>query len=248
MKNSIAVATLCALPFAVGAQTERDLDSHDHGAGSLNVAIENNSVYLELSTPWENLVGFEHAPSTDEQKSLVAAALDTLNDPSQLFSFVGSDCSVQSAEIENTMSAEHSEHEEGHEDEHHDEHEDEHEEHADGHEDEHKDEHEEHAEGHEDEHEDQHEEHAEGHKDEHDEHDDHAEGHDEHESTHSAVLAIYTYECADAGALETLDLAVFNTWQGFEELDVQLLGPAGATGLELTPDNSSIDLTQVVSR
>ena len=101
MKNSIAVATLCALPFAVGAQTERDLDSHDHGAGSLNVAIENNSVYLELSTPWENLVGFEHAPSTDEQKSLVAAALDTLNDPSQLFSFVGSDCSVQSAEIEN---------------------------------------------------------------------------------------------------------------------------------------------------
>ena len=64
MKYFKALAAVAAgYSLTAVAQTERDLDSHVHGAAAMNVAIADSAVFIELDTPWNNLVGFEHAPS-----------------------------------------------------------------------------------------------------------------------------------------------------------------------------------------
>jgi len=147
-KLTTLVAVAACLPLTAKAQTERDLDSHEHGAALLNVAIDGDQLFIELESPWNNVVGFEHAPETEEQHQLVDAAAELLENPSELFALAAGNCALTSSAIESGISLEHDE-------EHHDDHDDEHDEHAE------KDDHDEH-------HDDEHDEHAE--KDDHDEH------------------------------------------------------------------------------
>ena len=244
-KIALAVAAV-SISSSIVAQTERDLGSHEHGAALLNIAIESNSVVIELETPWNNIVGFEHAPSTDDQKALVEDALAKLNQPADLFKFQSSECSVAEVMVESTL-----------EDEHHDDHDDEHTEGHDDHDDDHKDGHDDHdddhAEGHDDDHDDDHkdghdDDHDDEHKDGHDDHDDdHAEGHDDHEGeeTHSEVLATYSFDCN--GQATGIDVKVFEIWSGFEELDVQMIGPGGTGSAEISASQSLLDVSGVLS-
>ncbi len=239
---SLAVVSVCCSSVAF-AQTERDLDSHLHGAANLNVAVIASEVQLELSTPWNNLVGFEHAPSTDEQHVLVDEALALLNNPDELFSFNNATCSATEVVIDNSMGAEdgHDDHDDEHaeKDDHgHDDHEDEHAEKDDHGHDEHDDDHAEKDDHGHDEHDDEHaekEDHGHGHDDE----------HGESESVHSTVLALYTYQCSEVDQLDTIELSLFERWSGLVDLDVQLVGDSGQTMLELNRENSSIDISQV---
>ena len=220
---AFALAT-ASITSPVAAQTERDLDSHEHGAAALNIAIENGSVFIELDTPWNNLVGFEHAPGNDEQHALVDEALTRLNAPEQLFSFVGADCAAQQTSLENNLGTADDEH---HDDEHHDD--------KDSDEDhDHKDDHA--AEGH-DEHDDEH------------KHDEHAEDehHDDeyHAETHSSVLAMFSFNCNNLDALSAIDVRIMEIWSGFESLSVQLIGSGGQTSVALNPQQTTVDVTKV---
>lgn len=211
MRLTTAISVALATISTATAQTERDLDSHDHGHAFLNIAFEGNNTFIELESPWNNLVGFEHAPSTDEQQAKVDEAIALLNRPGDLFTFNGTDCIVSETMIESTLA-------EGddHDDEHHDDH-------ADGHDDEH---HDEHADGHDDEH--------------HDEHDHDADG-----ETHSQVLASYTFECSNGPDLLSIQVGLFDKMSGFEEVDVQIIGPGGQDATELTAEQFTIDLSKV---
>ena len=213
--NALAVVAASYSVTAL-AQTERDLDSHMHGAASMNVAVADSAVFIELNTPWNNLVGFEHAPSTDEQHALVDAALQTLNDPGQLFSFDGGDCSIDTIMVEDTM-AEGDSHHEDHDDDHDKDHDDDH------------------AKGHDDGHDKEHDgEHAEAHSD-----------HGDESDTHTTVLVTYSYNCEQIASLNAIDLSIFSVWSGFEDIDVQLIGEKGQTLVELNPESATLNLDQV---
>ena len=206
MKLLLAL-TAVAAAYSVNtlAQTERDLDSHVHGSASLNVAISDSFVFIELNTPWNNLVGFEHAPQNDEQRLLVETALQQLDDPAKLFAFNAGECALNETNVEGAMT------DELHGDEHGDEHEDEHktgEEHGI------------------------------------DQDDKHA-GDDGESKTHTAVLAIYSYDCKQIDNLNTIDASLFSIWPGFKDLDVQLIGDKGQTLVELDPENTIINIDQV---
>ena len=54
---------------------------HVHGHGTLNIAIEDKRVSMELEVPGMDIVGFEHAPSTDDQKAAVEKAKARLEKP-----------------------------------------------------------------------------------------------------------------------------------------------------------------------
>lgn len=266
MKLSTAIAiSMASCPLLSIAQTERDLGSHEHGAATLNVAIDGNSVFLELESPWNNLVGFEHAPRTDEQHAMVDDALGLINQPDQLFSFVGSECSVTETMLESGISEEH-DHDEGHEEGHDKDHDDGHEEdhdkdHDDGHEEGHDKDHDDgHEEGHDKDHDDGHEEghdkdhdedHEEGHDKEHDDdghkddHDDHDAHDEEGEDTHSSLLVSYAFDCTEASKLTAIDVTLLDVWSGFEDLDVQLIGPGGQALVELNQQQGRVDLTPV---
>ena len=72
------------LPY-VHAGDQRHHEAHVHGVAHLNVAFEGNNLYIELSSPAANIVGFEHHPRTEEQKAAVKTAIETLEAGEKLF-------------------------------------------------------------------------------------------------------------------------------------------------------------------
>lgn len=109
---------------------------HVHGEAELTTVVDGNTLTIELNSPAMNVFGFEHKPSTDEQKATVETNETLLKQSAKLFTVNGGDCKIQDTEV--TIPFEEHEHEA-----HHEEHKHEHEEaHDDTHVDEHVDEHE----------------------------------------------------------------------------------------------------------
>lgn len=114
----LLVVTLClTTPLALHAATERDLDSHVHGGATLNIAFGDKELFVEFDSPWMNMVGFEHEPSTDEQRASIAESVQHLQQGNELFTFAGAQCDMVEVVVENSMDREH----EGDHDEHGDE-------------------------------------------------------------------------------------------------------------------------------
>ncbi|MDR6608402.1 DUF2796 domain-containing protein [Pseudomonas synxantha] len=70
-----------------------------------------------------------------------------------------------------------------------------------------------------------------------DDHDEDAKDEDghEHHHDHSEIHARYQFTCATPDALKTLDLAnIFNTFPATRKIQVQLIGPSGQQGVEVT--------------
>ena len=65
----------------------REHASHVHGEGQLTLVIEGKTIAITLTTPAESIFGFEHAPTTEQEKSQLNKALTTLNAPTTLFNF-----------------------------------------------------------------------------------------------------------------------------------------------------------------
>ena len=105
---AMPVAALCLSTqfYAVHAATERDLDSHVHGGAKLNIAADDQQLFIEFESPWVNLVGFEHEPSTDEQRAAVADAIQHLEKADGLFVFTGVECVLAESTVESSMEGE----------------------------------------------------------------------------------------------------------------------------------------------
>jgi hypothetical protein len=67
------------------AHTEREAAPHVHGLGTLDLALDEGVLSLEFQAPGANLVGFEHAPTTEEEGAAIEASLRDLRDGSRLF-------------------------------------------------------------------------------------------------------------------------------------------------------------------
>ena len=114
-----------------GAAEDRAHDAHVHGLSRLNIAIEGNTVEMELLSPGANIVGFEHTARSAEDKALVARATAVLQNGEDLFAFSsGAGCRMEMAEVESALIDENDgdfdEHDTHENDEHSDEHTDEH--------------------------------------------------------------------------------------------------------------------------
>ncbi|MCY1292201.1 hypothetical protein D9M68_563120 [compost metagenome] len=176
---------LLALPFALlplatvqaddhhdhGHDEHGSLGTHEHGVAALNVALDGQILELDLESPAMNLVGFEHAVSSDADQAKVAAARAQLEQPLALFALPSAaGCQVTEQELESPLFG----------------------------------------------------------------NDDHAHAHDGH--GHSDIDAEYRLSCAQPEQLKTLDLsAFFRQFPATQKLNVQLIGPNGQQGAELTP-------------
>ena len=137
MKHSLrriflVTATVCGtLP---AAQIYAQQSAHEHGAVSLNFALDGNQLLVEVRSPAINFFGFEHKPSSDEDKKVVMDGLDKLRSAESLFILNGeAGCAAASAEAEHVMQGDHDEHEHDKDDEHeHEEHEHDEHEHEEG--------------------------------------------------------------------------------------------------------------------
>ena len=122
---------------------ERQLDAHNHGFGELNVAIEGQTVVIELNSPAFNIVGFEHSPETNKDKAAIKDAVSVLNDGSKLFLFpTTAGCRLASVHIGSSLidgqHSAHKNHDGDHKDSKHDDHKDHDDDHKDSKHDDHK--------------------------------------------------------------------------------------------------------------
>ena len=139
MKHAVSLIALITA-FPAFAEDSRQLDAHEHGVGTLNIAIDGTTVSIAFEAPGADIVGFEYAAESDADLAAIDAAVTTLGAPLDLF--VVSDaagCSVVEAQAELESKDEHDDHD----DEGHDDHDDKgHDDHAeDGHDEEGHDEH-----------------------------------------------------------------------------------------------------------
>ena len=228
MKQTAAaiVIALWSAPLAAQDNERRDLDAHEHGRGSLNIAVEGDTVWMELEAPGADIVGFEYVAESTEDRQAVEAAKTVLLQPLALFTIPGgAECRLSDASV-SLIGGEHEdehEHEADHEDEHAAEHEDEH---AAEHEDEH-----EHEADHEDEHAADHEdEHAADHEDEHD------------EERHNEFHAEYVLNCAAPGEIDSIAFPYFDAFPGAHALTVNVATANAQTTFEVDRDSPRLDV------
>ncbi|MEZ5478088.1 MAG: DUF2796 domain-containing protein [Thiolinea sp.] len=84
------------------------LAAHEHGAAHLTVATTGSGLEISLDSPAANLFGFEHLPSTPEQRQAIHDVVKTLEDGSALF-LTGDKaaCTQQQVEIDSAQVARH---------------------------------------------------------------------------------------------------------------------------------------------
>lgn len=110
MRRLLLALPLALLPLtAAVAHDEHDhehgtLGAHEHGVAGLNVALDGNTLELELDSPAMNLVGFEHAAASDADKATVARVREQLADPRTLFILnAAAGCSVTQQTLESPL-------------------------------------------------------------------------------------------------------------------------------------------------
>lgn len=114
-----AVLALLASPSL--ADSTRQLEAHEHGVGQLNMAIEGTTVALELRAPGADIVGFEYAATSAEDRAAVDTAVATLARPLDLFIFpAAAACTVVEASAKLATEDSHAGHD--HDDHAHEEH------------------------------------------------------------------------------------------------------------------------------
>lgn len=110
---SLILTALLALP--AWAEEKRQLDAHEHGHGSLNIAIEGNRIAMELIAPGSDVVGFEHEEKTKEQRVAIGKAKAALGEPLALFVLpTSAECRVTEAKVSLEAGAEDGHHEKDH--------------------------------------------------------------------------------------------------------------------------------------
>src|SRR6185369_15254127 len=91
---------LAAAP-SLAAEGHRELGAHEHGRGTLNIAIEGTKVTMELEVPGADIVGFEHAAKSPKEKSAVEKATIQLKSPLALFNLPPTAaCRITEAKVE----------------------------------------------------------------------------------------------------------------------------------------------------
>jgi Protein of unknown function (DUF2796) len=86
--KTVTLCILALFPAAIALADEaehREHGPHVHGMAELNVALDGNVLWIELNSPAMNIVGFEHAPQSAEQKAAVHDATETLKDGGHVF-------------------------------------------------------------------------------------------------------------------------------------------------------------------
>ena len=101
-KNSIlgSLFVLMVISEVFSAEMRPSHEAHVHGEAVLNIVLDGNTLLIEFASPAINLLGFEHAPANDEQKSMLQNAKQTLTATDRLFYFSTAACRSENAEIE----------------------------------------------------------------------------------------------------------------------------------------------------
>ncbi len=102
-KITLLLVMACSSASAL-AQEHRQHGAHEHGGGQLNVALEKNTLMVDLSLPAMNVVGFEHAAKNQHEKDQLEHAETLLKDGVRLLQpSPAGQCELLSVTIESKL-------------------------------------------------------------------------------------------------------------------------------------------------
>lgn len=81
----VGLALAAGATIGPAAAQQRELGAHEHGKGTLNIAIEGSRLTMELEAPGVDIVGFEHKAKSAKDKAAVSNAKKQLAKPLALF-------------------------------------------------------------------------------------------------------------------------------------------------------------------
>jgi len=103
----------------VSAETFHEHGTHEHGSATLNIAVQESSLYLQMESPAVNFLDFEHPPTNDEEQRHLDEVKAQLMQPETLFALTAAaGCKAVDIEIESALFGDDAHHE-GHESEEH---------------------------------------------------------------------------------------------------------------------------------
>ena len=79
---------------------------HEHGRATLTVAWSNKDLAIDLQTPAYNILGFEYAPSTTEEKKWVIECIETLKTEGLIEPSTEARCAIIAADVQTGFGAE----------------------------------------------------------------------------------------------------------------------------------------------
>jgi hypothetical protein len=121
-ERNISRLILCAIAL-VGLVSADGEAQHVHGVIELGIVVEGGTIAVSLTAPLSDVVGFEHAPESDEQVQRIESAADLLSNADKMFGLADSaDCGVPDISVDGpgyfSGETEHS-HDHQHGDDHH---------------------------------------------------------------------------------------------------------------------------------
>lgn len=200
------------VPSVYAENNGTSLDAHVHGLSELTIALEGESLNLQLTSPAMNIVGFEYKAASKKDIEAVKTAESILSQPEVLFMLSdnrSNGCKPINIKVDASGLLEEDNHGQHDHKEHND----------------HKD-HNDH-----DDHDD--------HKN-HDDHKDHHD-HEKHES-HSEIVANYSYHCKDITKLSSIEVSLFEAFSGIYKIHTMWVTPAKQGSVTLTAKNKMVEL------
>ncbi len=80
--------------------------AHQHGRAKLTIAWSNKELAIDLQTPAYNILGFEYAPSTAEEKKKVIECIETLKTEGLIEPLAEAKCAIIAADVQTGFGAE----------------------------------------------------------------------------------------------------------------------------------------------
>jgi hypothetical protein len=102
MNRWLMALCICLIFVALPSRADkkRQLGAHEHGSGTLNIAVEGRAVTMALEIPGTDIVGFEHEAKTAADQAKLAAATQVLREPLALFKpAVDAGCTLKDAKV-----------------------------------------------------------------------------------------------------------------------------------------------------
>ena len=118
LATALAFALCAGAAFAASNGEHREHDAHEHGHGTLDIALEGEELVVELRIPAVNVVGFEHAPRDDAEREAVRRAMVPFGDAASVLVLPAeAECEVEEVDAEIFSMAHEDDEEEAHRDE-----------------------------------------------------------------------------------------------------------------------------------
>ncbi|HAS61586.1 MAG TPA: DUF2796 domain-containing protein [Vibrio sp.] len=106
--TALILASLSPIAYAHEHQHAHSLAAHQHGVATVNIALDEQQLILELQSPSMNIVGFEYHPRSAIDKQAVVDAEHALKNEQQLFTMSNAaQCILTAVHVDNDL-AEHS--------------------------------------------------------------------------------------------------------------------------------------------